>query len=104
MKKQYNKLVRDLIPEVIKKKGGNCRFEILSEHDYIERLEQKINEEVAEYQQDKSLDELADILEVIHAIVKYRGYTVGQLEAKRKEKANSRGSFDKRILLLEVDE
>lgn len=102
--KSYNKLVRDKIPEIIKSKGDECTLEILSDDRYIEMLDKKLNEELAEYQADKTLEELADLLEVIYAVVKARGYSVEQLEKVRKEKADKRGSFEKKILLKQVTE
>lgn len=101
--KKYNKLVRDLISEIIEKNGEEPVYHVLSEEDYIAELDAKLNEEVKEYQEDKSLEELADILEVMYAICIARGYSVEELEAKRKEKAKVRGGFDKRILLEYVE-
>lgn len=61
-----------------------------------------MNEELTEYQDSKSLEELADILEVIQAIVKARGWTLEELERIRANKAAKRGGFKKKILLKEV--
>lgn len=102
--KSCNKLVRDRIPEIIEAAGKTCTTEILSDKQYIEMLDAKLGEELAEYQESKSLEELADMLEVIHAIVKARGYTVEELKHLRCEKATERGGFDKKILLKEVIE
>lgn len=63
--KVYNKLVRDKIPEIIKADGKECKTHILSKDEYIAALETKLNEEVAEYQEDKNLEEMADVLEVL---------------------------------------
>lgn len=101
-KKHYNKLVRDRIPEIIEADGKTCVWEILSDEDYLRLLDEKLNEELAEYQQSKSLEELADLLEVLGAVVTARGYTWNQLTALRKEKRERRGGFEKRILLKEV--
>jgi len=78
--KFYNKLVRDRIPEIIEADGKTCTTEILSDEQYIKMLDAKLGEELAEYQQSKSFEELADMLEVIHAIVKARGYSAEELE------------------------
>lgn len=102
--KQYHKLVRDQIPEIIEADGKTCICETLSDEDYISLLDQKLNEELAEYQESKSLEELADLLEVIQAVVKARGWTVEELEQVRSEKATKRGGFEKKILLKEVQE
>ena len=48
--KQYCKLVRDRIPEIIKADGKRCTFSVLSEDDYISYLDVKLNEELIEYQ------------------------------------------------------
>lgn len=102
--KTYHKLVRDRIPEIIEADGKTCVCETLADEDYISLLDQKLNEEVAEYQESKSLEELADLLEVIQAVVKARGWTVEELEQVRAEKASKRGGFEKKILLKEVQE
>ena len=101
-KKSYHKLVRDRIPEMIEADGKTCVWETLSDEDYLRLLDEKLNEELAEYQQNKSLEELADLLEVLGAVVTARGYTWNQLTALRKEKRDQRGGFEKRILLKEV--
>ena len=103
MKKiEYHKLVRDRIPEIIEKDGKTCVCSVLSQQDYITLLDQKLNEELAEYQESKSMEELADLLEVIRAVAAARGSSIGEVEKIRQEKAAERGGFEKRILLVEV--
>lgn len=104
MAKQYHKLVRDRIPEIIEADGKTCVCEMLSDKEYLYLLDQKLNEELAEYQESKSLEELADLLEVMQAVVKARGWTMEQLESLRAEKAAKRGGFEKKLLLKEVVE
>ena len=67
-------------------------------------LDAKLDEELAEYHKDQSIEELADLLEVIRAAVVARGYTIEDLKRVRAEKAAERGGFEKRILLKEVYE
>lgn len=98
----YHKLVRDRIPEIIENDGKKCVCETLSDEGYIHLLDQKLNEELAEYQESKSLEELADLLEVIQAVVKARGWALEELEKVRADKAARRGGFEKKILLKEV--
>lgn len=100
--KIYHKLVRDRIPEIIEADGKTCVCETLSGQDYLSLLDQKLNEELAEYQESKSLEELADLLEVMRAVVKARGWTVEELERVRADSASKRGGFEKKILLKEV--
>lgn len=101
---KYHKLVRDRIPEIIEKQGKTCVTEVLSQNAYIRMVDEKLNEELAEYQESKSLEELADLLEVMEAAVIARGYTWEELLQVRDEKRQKRGGFQDRILLKEVIE
>ena len=101
---RYRKLVRDRIPEIIEASGKVCTAEILSDEEYIRMIDAKLDEELAEYHEDQNIEELADLLEVIYAAALARGYTVEQLERIRAEKAEKRGGFQKKILLLEITE
>lgn len=100
--KKYHKLVRDRIPEIIENDGKQCVCEVLSSEDYLTLLDEKLQEELNEYEESKSLEELADLLEVMYAVVKARGWSVEELEQVRKEKAKQRGGFEKRTFLREV--
>ena len=102
--KRYHKLVRDRIPEIIEQSGKTCITSILSADEYLAMLDEKLSEELAEYQQDKSMEELADLLEVMMAVAKARGSSFEEVEAIRRQKAEKRGGFEKRILLTEVHE
>jgi predicted house-cleaning noncanonical NTP pyrophosphatase (MazG superfamily) len=102
--KVYNKLVRDRIPEIIEASGKTCTCETLSDGKYIEMLNQKLQEEVAEYLESGTLEELADIGEVMHAILDYKGIPLAEFQRVRSEKLKERGGFAKRILLKKVIE
>ena len=104
MKVQYNKLVRDKIPEIIESAGKSCVTSLLSDEEYIRCIDAKLDEELAEYHKDQNIEELADLLEVIRAAAIARGYTLEELERVRSGKAAERGAFEKRIFLLEVQE
>lgn len=101
---EYHKLVRDRIPEIIEKEGKICKTEILSDEEYLKMLDEKLDEELKEYHQDQTLEELADLLEVLLATAEARGYSVADLELMRKKKAAERGGFAKKILLKEVSD
>lgn len=102
--KVYNKLVRDGIPEIIEATGKRASCEFLSDARYLEMLEAKLSEELAEYRVSKELEELADILEVIDALAVAKGSSVAELENIRRKKAAERGGFEKRIFLKDVVE
>ena len=100
----YRKLVRDRIPEIIEQAGNTCSYSILSDEDYLKMLDEKLNEELAEYQDSKSIEELADLLEVIRAVALARGSSFEQVEEIRRLKADKRGGFEKKVFLEEVVE
>jgi predicted house-cleaning noncanonical NTP pyrophosphatase (MazG superfamily) len=104
----YNKLVRNHIPEVIEKTEKEFSTRILSEEEYTVELKKKLSEELNEYNETKTneeaIEELADILELLHAAAKIHGSSFDELEKVRKAKAEKRGGFDKRIFLMEVED
>lgn len=103
MKKIYNKLIRDKIPEIIEADGGSCKTRVLKEDEYLTELDKKLSEELSEYLESGSVEELADLYEVIRSVAVARGYSTEELEKVRAEKAAQRGGFEKKLLLLEVE-
>lgn len=103
MTKTYEKLVRDRIPEIIEESGAECKIRILDGEEYLEMIDKKLGEELAEYLADRNVEELADLMEVIYAAAKAQGYSTGQLDEIRVKKREERGGFDKRILLIETE-
>ena len=101
---KYRKLVRDRIPEIIEATGKTCVTEVLPVEEYLKMIDAKLDEELAEYHNDQNIEELADLLEVIYAAAIARGYSIDELERVRSEKAAKRGGFEKKLLLLEVQE
>ena len=98
--KVYRKLVRDHIPQMIEATGGKAVTQILSDEAYATCLEAKLDEEVGEYHRDKTVEELADILEVVYALAATSGCSREQLEQVYFEKHRERGGFDRKIYLI----
>lgn len=98
----YNKLIRDKIPEIIEQSGKRPVIEELDDKAYKKYLDAKLGEELQEYLEADNTDELVDIVEVIYAILKYKGIDLNSFESIRKKKADERGAFEKRLLLKEV--
>ncbi len=102
-KKVYNKLVRDKIPDIIEANGEICQIRILNDDvDYLKALQRKLDEEVAEYHKDDTIEELADIVEVVYALVKAHGISKEHFEKVVADKRNKKGGFDNRIMLKET--
>ena len=100
---QYDKAIRDKIPEIIQKDGYSCNVETLSDEEFLEQLEKKLSEEVEEYQNDKNPEELADILEVIYRIAQLKGVSKEELEKIRIKKSEERGGFEKNLFLMDTN-
>ncbi|HWI53918.1 MAG TPA: nucleoside triphosphate pyrophosphohydrolase [Symbiobacteriaceae bacterium] len=100
----YRKLVRDRIPEIIAATGRNCEVEILTPDAYLTELDRKLAEELAEYQSSGDVEELADLLEVVYALVGAKGLTLEQFEVIRQAKVKKRGAFEDRLFLVKVDD
>ncbi|WP_195263183.1 nucleoside triphosphate pyrophosphohydrolase [Clostridium sp. 1001275B_160808_H3] len=100
--KIYNKLVRDRIPEIIMEDGKTCEIEIVSGIEKQELLEIKLLEEVNEYLEDRNLEELSDVMEVLFGIANELGYSEDDLIKKRNQKLEERGGFKEGIVLKGV--
>ncbi len=53
---------------------------------------------------EEALEELADLLEIIHALAAYHGSSMEEVENIRKEKVKKRGGFEQKIFLVEVED
>ena len=103
MKKIYNKLVRDKIPEIIAADGKQANTRILDNKEYRIELIKKLQEEAKELAEDPSAEELADIKELLMAIRETLGIHAGALEDVRRRKAAKNGRFKKKIFLESVE-
>lgn len=91
------KLVRDKIPEIIEAGGATPLTRVLETEEYLACLEAKLDEEVQEFHESKSAEELADILEVVYALAEARSCSRTQLQELFDAKHAARGGFAKRI-------
>lgn len=104
MVEEYDKLVRDRIPEVIREDGKRPVTSRVEGEDYGDRLAAKLAEETAEYRESGALEELADVLEVVHALRAHHGVSREELREQRVSKAEERGRFEAGIVLERVED
>ena len=98
---RLGKLVRDRIPQLIRDGGGEPIVHTVDRDEYRDRLRDKLREEVAEFlaADDTAVpEELADVLEVVHALAADLGVDRDRLEQLRAAKAAARGGFSERIV------
>ena len=104
MRKEYNKLIRDRIPEIIAADGQTAATRTLTDAEYADALEKKLQEEVAEYLESKAPVELADVLEAVEALAENAGVSFDELLAMKAEKQRTNGAFHKRLFLECVED
>lgn len=104
----YNKLVRDRIPQVIESSGSKFSTRTLDKSEHLSEIKNKLYEEVKEFEatdnRKDALEELADILELIHAALPIHEATYEELEQIRLAKKEKRGGFNEGIYLIEVED
>lgn len=101
----YNKLVRDKIPESIDSEPGRkCKYRILDDTEYLKELNRKVLEEANEFIEENSIEELGDLMEVINAIMKLKGYNIEEVNKVMKAKEEKKGAFNNKIFLEYVNE
>lgn len=100
--KIYNKLVRDKIPQIIEQSEKKAIIEEVSGKEYLELLNAKLAEELKEYLESESIEELADLVEVVCAILEHKDVSLEEFEVIRKQKVQERGAFKDKSLLKEV--
>lgn len=98
---KYDKLVRDKIPEYIRKKGGKPVTHVADDAEYWQKLKGKLLEEAGEFQKSESIEEFADLLEVVDAIADHKGFDGNEVKKVREEKVKEKGGFKERIILDE---
>ena len=101
---EHNKIVRDRIPEIIQRNGQRAVCRVPEKEEIISGLEAKLCEELREYLADHSLEEMADLLEVMHGILFHRGVPWEELERIRLAKREKRGGFEQGIYLEATEE
>lgn len=95
--KEYNKLVRDKIPQILDEKRISYEMRIVNHPEYKEALIDKLSEELNEFTSTPNTEELADILEVVIALSDLPEYE--RLDDVRRAKKEEKGGFEKRIVL-----
>lgn len=103
MSQAYDKLIRDHIPHIIRQEGRECVVEILTEEAYRTALRHKLVEEASEARDakgDNLVVELADLKEVVDALLSSYGITVDTVHEAQQRRRAERGGFTQRLRLV----
>jgi predicted house-cleaning noncanonical NTP pyrophosphatase (MazG superfamily) len=107
MPTEYDKLIRDRIPEIMDRAGVAYEVDTLDEAAYLAALRTKLVEEAqeaAEAEDEAELvKELGDVLEVVAALTAAAGLDADEIEAVRARRREERGGFERRIRLVRTD-
>lgn len=102
----YNKLVRDLIPNIIRESGSECDVRTLSEREFKRALVTKVVEEGQELMQASNkhemIDELGDLYEVIETLMMVYKIDKREIDNYRIKKNMTKGGFEDRVFLEKV--
>jgi len=99
---KFEKLVRDRIPEIIESKGETAVTHIAEDKEFREKLREKLDEEIEEFDKHHNAEELADVLEVLEALAKSHDISWERVKELKKKKAKERGGFEQRVILDET--
>lgn len=101
----YNKLVRDKIPEEINNaEGRKANYRILNDNEYMQELDKKLFEEAHEFIEEHSVEELADLMEVIERIMEIKNISHNDVKFARELKNKKKGSFKDKVYLINVEQ
>ena len=108
MKRKYiNKLVRDKVPQLVKKNGQIAKIRVLAPKEFEKELKKKLLEEAQEVvnaSRKEIIDELADVLEVVEELANYYQLSFSEIKKHQRKKRDERGRFSQKIFLISVSE
>ena len=99
---EYNKLVRDKIPEIIEADGKTAFTMIIDGMRLKQALVKKLTEEGEEYLESLETEEIADLLEILHGLMEAHGVSYDEVERIRLSKKKERGGFSEGLILRKV--
>lgn len=103
--KTYDKLVRDNVLKILKKSSVGHKYHIAEDDtEFKEKLYKKLQEEIREFKAEPSLEEFADIMQVLESIAKFYNFSLKDIKEVKGKKRIEKGGFDNRIILESTNE
>lgn len=107
MRFRVQKLIRDRLPAIMRAQGLAVFDRRLGDAEFVGALKDKLLEEAQEVREATSntelIDELADVMEVVHALTSASGVSFDEVEARRQAKRAERGGFEARVYNAAVE-
>lgn len=104
MRREYNRLVRDKVPELIQSSGRTCQSRILSDAEVLLALQDKLLEKADNFAKHPSEDEISDLFELMDAIVDKFGYEQMHIDYLRMKNRELKGGYTKNTYLILIDD
>lgn len=102
---QLDKLVRDKIPSNLEQKG--VKVNLVKDADLMHYFKKKIVEEAEEVatatNREKTIEEIADVLDVIDAFMQQNNINKDEIQKTREEKTKEKGRFDKKLVIHSIE-
>lgn len=104
MKRSYNKLVRDRIPEIFESSGREVEYKVLSDSQVLLALQEKLLEKAENFAKRPSEAEISDIFELMDTIIDKFEYEAMHIDYLKMRNREAKGGYTKNIYLISVDD
>lgn len=104
MKREYNKLVRDLVPEIIEQSGRKCEYKVLSDAQVLLALQEKLLEKATNFSKRPTEDEVSDIFELMDAIMDKFDFEPMHVDYLKLKNREAKGRYSNNIYLISIEE
>jgi predicted house-cleaning noncanonical NTP pyrophosphatase (MazG superfamily) len=101
---EYRKLIRDKVPDILEAEGVKATYH-KADHDEFEiELLEKLREEVIEFKNAKSIDELVDLLETLDTVIAFYEWKQEDIITLKNEKRAEKGGYSKQLILDKTEQ
>lgn len=100
---ELRKLVNDKVPELLKAKGVDAKFHKANDDEFELELLEKLREEVLEFKNAKSIEQLTDLEIVVETVIEHMGWDRATIDKVKAQRLQDKGGFKERLILESTD-